>query len=261
MGARVRGSDRPLIGVSTSELREQVAQRPQGEPPRREMALGIKYLRAIEAAGGLPVVMPPLEAQAIDPLVERLSGICLSGGPDLSAESYGAKPHPLLGPTEPELDFFELAVALRADEREMPLLAVCRGCQTLNVARGGNLYQDLPDEIGRAVQHRQTEYDGASHGVEITPGSHLSRALGVTHAQVNSFHHQAVKDLGDGLRAIAFAEDGVIEGIEDPDREFMLGVQWHAEGIASQPEQARLFREFVDAARRHSAPGARVRAA
>ncbi len=261
MGARVRTSDRPLIGVSTSELREQVEQRAHGEPPRREMALGVKYLRAIEAAGGLPVVMPPLEADAIDPLVERLSGICLSGGPDLSAESYGAKPHPRLGPIEPELDFFELAVALRADERGLPLLAVCRGCQAINVARGGNLYQDLPDEIGGPIQHRQTQFDGTSHSVEVAPDSHLARALGTIQANVNSFHHQAVKDLGDGLRAVAWAEDGVIEGIEAPDRDFMLGVQWHAEGIVAQPEQARLFREFVGACRRHSAPDARVRAA
>jgi putative glutamine amidotransferase len=257
----VNPGGRPLIGVSTSELREQAEQRPQGEPPRREMALGIKYLRAIEAAGGLPVVMPPLAPDAVGPLVERLAGVCLSGGPDLSAESYGAKPHPALGPTEPELDLFELAVALRADELGLPLLAVCRGCQALNVARGGSLYQDLPDEHPSTIQHRQSEYHGTSHAVDIAPDSRLARALGATRAEVNSFHHQAVKALGQGLRAVAWAPDGVIEGIEAPDRSFVLGVQWHAEGIVDRPEQARLFRDFVSIARDGHAPGTRSRAA
>ena len=253
-------SERPLIGVSTSEMREQVAE-PQGEPPRREMALGIKYLRAIEQAGGIPVVMPPLAPQAIAPLLDRLSGICLSGGPDLSAEMYGARPHPQHGPTEPELDRFELAVAREADARGLPILALCRGCQALNVARGGTLHQHLPDDVGGAVQHRQTEYDGTSHSVDVIPGSLLAELLGTTHAEVNSFHHQAVDRLGQGLMAVAWAEDGVVEGIEAPDRPFVIGVQWHAEGIVSRPEQARLFASFVDAGRRQGAGSAGVRAA
>lgn len=253
-------SERPLIGVSTSEVREQVAE-PQGEPPRREMALGVKYLNAIEQAGGIPLVMPPLGPDAISPMLDRLSGICLSGGPDLSAEMYGARPHPQHGPTEPELDRFELAVAREADSRGLPILAVCRGCQALNVARGGSLHQHLPEDVGGPLEHRQTEYDGTSHAVEIAPGSRLAELMGTTHAEVNSFHHQAVDRLGHGLRAVAWAEDGVIEGIEAPDQPFAVGVQWHAESIVARPEQARLFASFVDAGRRHGAGRAGVRAA
>jgi len=259
VGARLNG--RPLIGVSTSEMREDIAQWPEGDPPRREMALGIKYLRAIELAGGLPVVMPPLDGDAVGPLLDRLSGVCLSGGPDLTAGLYGAHPHPKHGPTAPDLDRFEIAVARYADERGIPLLAVCRGAQALNVARGGSLYQHLPDDVGTAVQHRQTEYDGTSHPVRVAPDSLLAGVLGADSAEVNSFHHQSVKDLGHGLRAVAWAPDGVIEAVEAPDRPFLLGVQWHAEGIADRPEQARLFSAFIAAAASHEAAGAGVRAA
>ncbi len=130
---------RPLIGVTTSEVRvaTQVDPTPQGEPPRREMALGLTYLQAIEAAGGLPVVMPPLELDAVDQFLDRFAGICLSGGPDLDPAAYDERRHPELGPTEPQLDVFELELARRADARGLPTLAICRGLQALNVARGG----------------------------------------------------------------------------------------------------------------------------
>ncbi len=136
---------RPLIGVTTSELRAYATGtlRRHGEPPLPEMALGMTYLRAIDGAGGMPVVLPPLgDAEA---LLERLDGVCLSGGPDLDPDAYGApERHAELGPTEPGLDAFELALARAADERGLPLLGICRGAQTLNVARGGTLHQHLP---------------------------------------------------------------------------------------------------------------------
>ena len=133
MGAELTG--RPLIGVTTSEVRvaEKVDQTPEGEPPRREMALGLRYASAIEAAGGLPVVLPPLSLAAVEPLLDRLSGLCLSGGPDLDPTAYSERRHPRLGPTEPQLDRFELGLARAADARGLPLLAICRGAQALNV--------------------------------------------------------------------------------------------------------------------------------
>ena len=130
-------------------MAESVQQTPQGEPARREMALGMKYTGAIEAAGGLPVVLPPLGLDAIRPLLARLSAVCLSGGPDLDPAAYAAQPHPELGPTEPELDRFELELAREAWERGLPVLAICRGAQALNVARGGTLHQHVPDEVRR----------------------------------------------------------------------------------------------------------------
>ncbi|HTR75771.1 MAG TPA: gamma-glutamyl-gamma-aminobutyrate hydrolase family protein [Solirubrobacterales bacterium] len=245
---------RPLIGVTTSEVRpaERVNPVPEGEPLGKEMALGITYLRAVEAAGGLPVVMPPMGEDAIEPLLDRLDGICLSGGPDLDPSLYEAKPHPELGPIEPDLDRFELAVAARADTREMPILAICRGTQALNIVRGGALHQHLPD-LSSEFTHRQTNPGTEpSHPVAVDPGSLLAEALGgdaIEVTDVNSFHHQAIDRLGEGLRVSARAPDGTIEAIEDPDRRFLIGVQWHAETLVHREAEAELFRRFVEACR------------
>jgi putative glutamine amidotransferase len=244
-----RQQRRPLIGVTTSEVRpaERVNPVPEGEPVGREMALGLVYLQSIEAAGGLPVVMPPLQEDAIEPLLDRLDGVCLSGGPDLDPENYGADPHSELGPTEPDLDRFELAVARRADARGMPILAICRGTQALNVVRGGVLHQHLPD-LSEEISHRQqTPGDQPSHEVEIDPGSKLAAALGDDEIEVNSFHHQAIDRLGQGLTVSARAPDGTIEAVEDPTRPFLIGVQWHAETLVHRPYEAALFRRFVEA--------------
>ncbi len=242
---------RPLIGVSTSEVRlaEQVHPTPQGDPPRHEMALGLTYLQAIEAAGGLPVVMPPLDLAAVEPLLDRLSGICLSGGPDLDPSAYDERSHPELGPVEPDLDRFELELARRADARGLPILAVCRGAQAVNVARGGSLHQHLPDRPGVTLEHRQSKPGAVvTHGVTIAEGSKLARTMRRRRARVNSFHHQAANRLGSGLHAVAWSSDGVIEGIEAPAREFLIGVQWHAECLVDRPEHAALFEGLVAAA-------------
>jgi putative glutamine amidotransferase len=245
---------RPLIGVTTSEVRpkERVNPVPEGEPLGKEMALGITYLKGIEAAGGLPLVMPPMAEEAIEPLLDRLDGICLSGGPDLDPSLYAAQPHPELGPTELDLDRFELAVAARADAREMPILAICRGTQALNIVRGGALYQHLPD-LSTEIAHRQTKPGTEpSHPVEIDPDSLLAAALGgseIDVTEVNSFHHQAIDRLGEGLRVSARAPDGTIEAIEDPSRRFLIGVQWHAETLVHREAEAELFRRFVEACR------------
>ncbi|MCW2987069.1 MAG: peptidase [Solirubrobacterales bacterium] len=244
--------ERPLIGVTTSEMRraENINPTPEGEPVARiEMALGLPYLRGLEGAGGLPVVMPPLEEDAIESLLDRFDGICLSGGPDLDPAGYGADPHPELGPIEPNLDRFELAVARRADAREMPILAICRGTQALDVVRGGALHQHLP-ELSTEIAHRQRlPGDQTSHRVEIEPGSHLAAVLGETEIDVNSFHHQAIDRLGEGLIVSARAPDGMVEAVEDPSRPFLIGVQWHAETLVHRPFEAALFREFVEACR------------
>ena len=234
---------RPLIGVTTSELRSSTAGtlRRHGEPPHAEMALGMTYLRAIEAAGGMPVVLPPLgDAEAF---LERLDGVCISGGPDLDPSAYGAVDrHTELGPTEPGLDAFEIALARAADAHRIPVLGVCRGAQAINVARGGTLHQHVP-------AHRQAEPATATtHTVHVDAGTRLAARVGVTPLRVNSFHHQAVDALGRGLHAVAYAADGTIEAIEAPGARFMLGVQWHAEGLVAQPRHRALFEALVVAA-------------
>jgi putative glutamine amidotransferase len=247
---------RPLIGVTTSEVR--VAHRhpntPEADPPRSEMALGISYSQAIAAAGGLPVVLPPVDLPGIEPLLDQLAGICLSGGPDLDPAAYGAEPDPRLGPTWPDLDAYELEVARRADGLDVPLLAICRGMQTLNVARGGTLHQHLDG-------HRQdVAGERPSHAVDVAPDSRLRALVGARRIEVNSFHHQAIADTGAGLHPVAWADDGVVEAVEASGARFLLGVQWHAEGLVTRPEQLALFSAFVDAARDH-ATGVHVRAA
>ena len=240
----------PLIGVTTSEVRrgELATLRRHGEPPQHEMALGLTYMRAIELAGGVPVVLPPLE-DGLPTLLARLDGICLSGGPDLDPAAYGARAHEQLGPTEPALDRFELELARAADAAGLPLLGVCRGAQALNVARGGTLHQHVEG-------HRQTELATQPvHAVRIAPRSLASRVLKTRATQVNSFHHQAVAELGRGLVASAWAPDGTVEAIEDRRHPFLLGVQWHAETLVDDPAQLALFRALVAAAGAGGVPG------
>lgn len=258
---------RPFIGVTTSETRvpDHVEPLPESDPRRTEMALGMKYLKAIEQAGGIPVVVPPLELAAVEPLLDRLDGVCLSGGPDMDPGTYGGRYHEQLGPLEPHLDVFELALARAADTRGVPLLAICRGAQLLNVARGGDLFQHLPEDFPDDEIHHRLPGKGehGAHDVTIEAASLLGRSMGgVGDAHVNSYHHQAVNELGRGVTAVAWAPDGVIEGIELPDRDFAVGVQWHAEAIVENPEQLNLFREFVAAAGRYgSGAGSKLKRA
>jgi putative glutamine amidotransferase len=242
---------KPLIGITTSELRRgelRTLQR-HGEPPIPEMALGMTYVQAVEAAGGIPVVVPPLADRDVARMLARLDALVLSGGPDLAPGADGAGPHVELGVTEPRLDGFEYAMAREAARLELPILGICRGAQTLNVARGGTLHQHLPDVVGDAISHRQTE-DGRvpTHPVAVAPGSRLAAVLGTRRLDVNSFHHQAVDRLGAGLRACAWAPDGTIEAIEDPEMPFVLAVQWHAEALRDVPVHLALFEVLVRAA-------------
>jgi putative glutamine amidotransferase len=236
---------RPLIGVTTSELRPAHATAPRrhSEPRLPEMALGMTYLRAIERAGGLPVVLPPVELEAVEELLDRLDGVCLSGGPDLDPDNYGARDrHAELGETEPAIDAFELALARAADTRGLPLLGVCRGAQAINVARGGTLHQHVPG-------HRQTAAASQpTHAVAIERGSRVARIANRPRVRVNSFHHQAVDRPGAQLRVVAHAPDGTAEAIEDRGNAFVLGVQWHAEALAARRTHLAFFAWLVEAA-------------
>lgn len=259
---------RPLIGISCSELRrrESVHWTPEGEPPREELGLGLTYVDALQRAGAIPVVLPPLDRKVVDELLDSLGGLCLSGGPDIDPARYRRRPHARLGPTEPEVDRFELALVRRAEARRLPLLAICRGAQVLNVARGGALHQHLPDLApgggGGSINHRQTEPgDAATHDVSVEAGTLLGGLVERPALEVNSFHHQAVARLGRGLTATAHSPDGVIEGIEAADHPFAVGVQWHAECLVNRPEHLRLFEGLTEAARCHAGSRRDLRAA
>jgi putative glutamine amidotransferase len=246
---RVVEINKPMIGVTVSEIRaKEDAQRVRhGEPTQTEMTLGLAYMRAVERAGGLPVALPPLESENVEPLLERLSGLLLTGGPDLDPACYGAEPHPDLGPIDHDVDVFELALCRHADRRGLPILGICRGAQVLNVARQGSLIQHLPD-IGATIEHRQAEPgDRTTHEVRVSPDSGLAQTTGGGPVNVNSFHHQAIDRLGLGLRPVAWARDGVIEAVEGQDEHFVLGVQWHAETLVEEAEQLALFERLVAA--------------
>jgi putative glutamine amidotransferase len=251
-----------IIGVSTSEMRtpERVIHDPNSEPVQsRELALGLTYPEAIRRAGAVPVIIPPLDTDSIGPLLDGLCGLCLSGGPDLHPTVYGAAPHPALGPTEPHLDIFEVALVRAAEARDLPVLAICRGLQVLNVARGGTLVQDLPSERPSEIVHRQLRAARVpTHDVTLERTCRVADALGIADIAVNSFHHQAIDVLGDGLRAVGWAPDGVIEAVEATDRAFTLAVQWHAESMIDSPEQALLLRTFAETAMAHGAGAARA---
>jgi putative glutamine amidotransferase len=237
---------RPLIGITTSELRPgtlATLQR-EGLAPHPELMLGTTYPRAIAAAGGIPVILAPIDLDGVNGLVERLDGICLSGGPDLDPIAYGAsRRHRELGPTQPGVDAFELAVARAADASGLPLLGICRGAQALNVARGGTLHQHVEGHRQAALATVTTQR------VAVAAESLLAALTGAGEAlAVNSFHHQAVDVPGAGLRPVAWAPDGTVEAIEDRTRPLLLGVQWHAETLTEHPEHGALFAALVQAA-------------
>ena len=245
---------RPLIGVSASELRpaEGAHFAHHSEPPRRMLALGVTYLDAVAAAGGIPVILAPLPARRLEAIIDRLDGVCLSGGPDIEPGCYGAGAHAELGPTEPEVDLFELGLVRAARRRGLPILAICRGMQVLNVSRGGTLVQHLPD-LGGEIWHRQSEpASQPTHEVVVAADSKLAAIVESQRADVNSFHHQAIDRLGAGLEPVAWSSDGLIEAVEAPGDAFTIGVQWHAECLTERPEHAALFASLVAAADRHA---------
>jgi putative glutamine amidotransferase len=240
-----------MIGVTVSEIRsKQDAQVVRhGEPTQTEITLGLSYMRAVELAGGLPVALTPLERENVDSLLDHLSGLLLTGGPDLDPSGYGAGAHAELGPTDPAVDAFEIALCARAYARGIPVFGICRGAQVLNVARQGSLHQHIPELFGTAVEHRQPDTgDLVSHEVRVSPDSNLAQTTGGGPVKVNSFHHQAIDRLGLDLRAVAWAKDGLIEAVEATDHRFALGVQWHAETLVGEPEQLALFELLVGAA-------------
>lgn len=210
------------------------------------------YEEAIRRAGGDPHVVGAGTPSPAD-VLQDVQGVLLTGGGDVDPALYGEAPHGTLDRAEAGRDAFEIDLVRRALEANLPVLAICRGIQLLNVARGGTLIQDIADQVPNAVGHRVPEPSFAiAHDVWVTSDSLLERIMrerldGDTCA-VNSRHHQAVKALGAGLVATATAPDGIIEAIEDPSRRFCLGVQWHPENFYRTGEFRELFEAFVNAA-------------
>ncbi len=203
-----------------------------------EVALAPRnYVNAVQRAGALAIVLPPDEAVVADPdlLLDRVDALLLAGGADVDPASYGAEPHPETKGTTPDRDRFELALARRALDRDMPVLGICRGMQMLNVALGGSLDQHLPESIGSGV-HRSTAGTFGTHRVRLAPGTLACDAAGTEGLLVMSHHHQGVDRLGEGLAVSGWSdEDGIVEAIELPDKRYALGVVWHPEEDPDSP--------------------------
>ena len=201
---------------------------------RERVTLNTAYVRALEGAGLVPLAVPTmLAADRAGAALAAVRGLVLTGGEDVAPDRYGAAPHPRLGEVDPVRDAAELALIAAARKRGLPILAICRGIQILNVALGGTLYQDLDSERPGSVPHAG---EASHHPVRVAAGSLLERTLGTRAATVNSRHHQAIRDLAPGLKAVAWAEDGVIEGAEpvDPGAPWMVAVQWHPEDLTER---------------------------
>jgi putative glutamine amidotransferase len=213
--------------------------------------LNRSYVDAIQAAGGVALMLPPdpAVADAPDELLDVLDGLILAGGADIDPASYGEDAHPQTKGTWPERDAFELALATRALERDIPLLGICRGMQLMNVARGGTLSQHLPDDVGHEEHRRYPgSFDGADHDVRLAAGSLAAIAAGEVDHGTKSHHHQGIGRLGEGLVETGWSVlDDVPEAIEDPARRFALGVQWHPEADPSSRLVAALVAEAAAA--------------
>ena len=216
-----------------------------------KIRLSLNYARSLEAAGLIPLIVPPLtDTTRVGEILDSVGGLLLTGGEDVDPKRYGAPPHPKLGDVNPMRDATELALIEAARERRLPLLAICRGPQILNVAFGGTLYQDLPSERPSAVDHDpKTERSERTHDVTITADTRLAAATGTARMTVNSYHHQAACKIGKGLHLTALATDGVIEGLEcDDPFWWALGVQWHPEDLTTDVRSwdRGIFKAFAD---------------
>jgi putative glutamine amidotransferase len=242
---------RPVIGIATQTL--------PGVPGERQPCwlMGRSYVEELRKVGAVPWVIPliPHDADTLREIFDRLDGVFVTGGVDVDPKQYGEAKTPLCGTTDPDRDAVELLLLKHAMERKLPVLAVCRGIQILNVLGGGTLYQDVTAMVPAALKHDyfptpdQPSRKYLAHDITVKHGSKLGAILGDAVVPVNSMHHQAIKDLAPGLAPTAFAPDGIIEGVEGTGDQYVIAVQWHPEELTdTQPGMKRLFTTFIDAA-------------
>ena len=233
---------RPVVGITTY-----VVPATFGVWELESVLVPADYVQAVERAGGRALLVPPSD-DGVEETLDALDGLIFSGGPDLDPGLYGESPHAETNGVVAERDRAELTLLQAALGRDLPVLAICRGSQILNVARGGDLVQHLPDVVGHE-RHKHTPGVFADHDVELVQDEPLYPLLGASH-RVKSHHHQGLGRIGDGLRVAAHAHDGTVEAVWEPSRRFAVGVLWHPEANAGD---AALFDELVEQARRYRA--------
>jgi putative glutamine amidotransferase len=234
---------KPVIGIGSDV---------QVTPGKRDRAFVFTtYVDALRRAGAIPVIIPPQPENAGD-LVESLDGILLAGGDDCDPAAYGEERHPSVEPMDPRRQNNDMGLARAARDRGIPTLGICLGLQVMNVSAGGTLLQDITSQMETAIEHVSEPEDRARHDVRLANGTRLSSILGNRDLNVNSSHHQAIRNVGRGLRVTAEAPDGIVEGLEDPEHPFYLGVQWHPEDMGSEKSASILFGAFVEAAKKYA---------
>jgi putative glutamine amidotransferase len=240
---------RPFIGINADFV-------PASKVTIAQARLHAGYVNAVVAAGGMPIILPPLGKDAdVDPLLDRLDGLMLSGGQDMDSKRSGQGMHSAVQPMAALRDESDRNLIARAVARQMPLLAIGVGMQQLNVVRGGNLYLHLPEDLPRSLPHRDLSGEPHRHAIVLKPKTRMEEIFGGGEIVVNSMHHQAVRQLGEGLRVGAVAPDGVIEAIEAVDSAwFCVGVQWHPEAASASALDMQLFESFVQACLRQARP-------
>ena len=222
--------------------------RPDGDTSR--VRLTAAYVTALEVAGLIPLIVPPLSSErAAAAVLDSVSGLVLTGGEDVDPARYGESRHEKVRSVNAARDATEASLIVEAKARGIPVLAICRGIQILNVALGGTLVQDISTQCETDIAHDEDgPRDSRSHEVVVEPGSLIASAIGAERVTVNSFHHQSVKDLADGMRVTARSPDGIVEGIESTDKDWwVLAVQWHPEEMTNSPEpwDRGLFKAFA----------------
>jgi putative glutamine amidotransferase len=234
----------PLIGLTTNRNTNSF-----GNP---QFSLGVDYSTSIEKAGGIPVLIPlGLETGRIKDLVSRLDGVLFTGGGDILPGHYNGTQHPLVSYVDEDRDRVEFSLFDFVTKAKLPFLGICRGFQVINVTLGGSLFEDILDQRPDSFRHQyhpDFPRDHLPHSVRVKKESKLAEILGQSEVEVNSFHHQGIKELAKGLRPTAYAPDGIIEGFELEDYPFGLAVQWHPENLQAYPTMRALFQAFVQAA-------------
>lgn len=234
----------PLVGITSSPA---LRRSPILEVDRSLTTLDRAYVDAVTDAAGVPVILPVQSPGGAATVIDRLDALVLSGGGDVAPERYGASRHPAVGGVDEARDAWEVALIAQARQRSLPILAICRGVQILNVALGGTLIQHLPEHDDSHPHLEPGTFDAASHHVEITPGTTMAKVLDSDLVDVNTLHHQAIDRCADDLVVVGVEEHGIIEAVEHPD-EPILGVQWHPELIGHLPPHDRLFTWLVQQA-------------